>query len=168
MDAEDLASHNGCDGEAVERIDKRFPDFDVTAALAFVVETVDPCHVGAFVVPAEHEEILRELELVAEEQEDCLQALLPAVDIIAEEKEVGIGREPAHLEKPDQIRVLPVDVTDDLYRRRKLKQCGLSEEELSHRGTDGRDLGVLEADRLRNLCRVARIKQACDHLVKID
>jgi hypothetical protein len=68
------------------------------------------------VVAAQQEEVLGVLDLVAEEQQDRLEALLAAVDVVAEEEVVGRGREAAHLKEPDQVRILPVDVADDLDR----------------------------------------------------
>jgi hypothetical protein len=41
VDAEDLRGYYCGDGERVEYVDERFPDFDVYASFAFVVEAVD-------------------------------------------------------------------------------------------------------------------------------
>lgn len=41
MNAEDLGGDNSCYGEAVEHVDERFPDFNVAAPFAFVVESID-------------------------------------------------------------------------------------------------------------------------------
>jgi hypothetical protein len=41
MDTKDFAGYYGNDGQAIEYIDERFPDFDARATLAFVVEAID-------------------------------------------------------------------------------------------------------------------------------
>jgi hypothetical protein len=41
VDAEDFACHDGGYGEAVEHVDKCFPDFDTRASFAFIVKSVD-------------------------------------------------------------------------------------------------------------------------------
>ena len=166
--AEDLARHDGGDGQAVEGVDERLPDLDGGAALALVVEAVDARHVGALVVPPQQEEVLRVLELVAEEQQDGLEALLAAVHVVAEEEVVGVRREAAHLEGAQQVRVLPVDVAHDLDRRVQLDQRRLAQQQLAHRRAHGRDLGVLQAHRLGRLGRVAGVEQPVDHLVEVD
>ncbi len=85
MYAENFLCNDGRDRQAIKSIDECFPDLDVASPLAFVVKAVDASYVGAFVVSAEKEEILRELQLVAHEQEDRFQTLLAAVDIITQE-----------------------------------------------------------------------------------
>ena len=49
--------------------------------------------------------------LVGQEQADGLQALLPPVHIVPQEQVVGFWREAPVLKEPQQVRVLPVDVT---------------------------------------------------------
>jgi len=51
--------------------------------LTLVVEAVDAVDGGALVIAAQQEEVLRVLDLVREQQADGLQALLPAVDVVA-------------------------------------------------------------------------------------
>ena len=119
MNAEDLLCNDGRDRKAVKRINECLPDLDVAPSLAFVVEAVDTSDVRAFVVAAEEEEVLGELQLVAHKQENRLQALLAAIDVIAEEEVVGLRREAAILEKSQQIIVLAVNISADL-------RCSLS------------------------------------------
>ena len=76
------------------------------SALTFVVEPVDPVNTGTFVVAPEEEEVLRVLDLVGEQQADGLQRLLPPVHVVAQEQVVGLGRETAVLEQPQQVVVL--------------------------------------------------------------
>ena len=62
------------------------------------VEAIDASDIGALVVAAEQEEVLGELELVAEQEEDGLEGLLSAIDVVAEAKVVGGWGEAAHFE----------------------------------------------------------------------
>ena len=62
-------------------------------------------------VAAEQEEVLGVLDLVGEQQADRLERLLAAVHVVAEEQVVGLWREAAVLEEPQQICVLAVDVS---------------------------------------------------------
>lgn len=61
-------------------------------------------------VAAEQEEVLGVLDLVGEQQADRLERLLAAVHVVAEEQVVGLWREAAVLEQPQQVCVLAVDV----------------------------------------------------------
>ena len=70
--------------------------------------------VRALVVPPQQEEVLGVLDLVAQEEKDGLEALLSSVHVVAQEEVVGCRREPAHFEQSDKVRVLPVDVADNL------------------------------------------------------
>lgn len=75
------------------------------------------CHVRAFVITPQKKEILWILDLVAQQEEDGFQTLLASVHIIAQEKIVCRRREPTHFKQPDKVRILPVDVTDNLDGR---------------------------------------------------
>ena len=97
-------------------------------------------------VPSEQEEVFGVLDLVAQEEEDRLEGLLPAVDIVAEEEVVGRGGESAHLKEADEVRVLAVDVADDLDGRAEFDEGRLGEEDLARGLADGGDLCILEAD----------------------
>ena len=62
---------------------------------------------------------------VAQKQQNCFETLLATVHIIAEEQEVAVGWETAHLEHADKIGVLAVYITNNLHGWGKLKQRGL-------------------------------------------
>jgi hypothetical protein len=62
------------------------------------------------VVAAEEEEVLGVLDLVGEHEADGLDALLAAVDVVAEEEVVGLAREARVLEELDEVRKLTVDI----------------------------------------------------------
>ena len=103
MHAEDLLVNQGGDREAVEALCECFPQADVVPPLALVVETVDSIDGGALVVAAEKEEVLGVLDFVCQQQADCLQTLLAAVNIIPKEQVVRLWRKTAVLEKTEQI-----------------------------------------------------------------
>ena len=65
-------------------------------------------------VPAEQKEVLGVLHLVRQEKADHLQTLLAAVDVVAEEQVVRLGREAAVLEEAEQIAVLAVHIAANL------------------------------------------------------
>jgi hypothetical protein len=58
MTTEDLLIYDGCHWETVKAIRERFPQLDVVASLALVIEAVDPVDGGAFVVATQQEEVL--------------------------------------------------------------------------------------------------------------
>lgn len=62
-------------------------------------------------VSPEQEEVLRVFDLVRQQQADGFQGLLPSVHVVTQEQVVGFWREAAVLEEPQQVCVLPVDVT---------------------------------------------------------
>ena len=111
---EDLLVDDGSDGQAVEAISESLPKLDVVSSLALIVETVDAVDRGALVVTTENEEVLRVLDLVCEEQADCLQRLLATIDVVTEEEVVGLWGEAAIFEEPQQVVVLAVDISADL------------------------------------------------------
>jgi len=111
---EDLLVDDSGDRQAVEAVGERLPQLDVVAPLALVVEAVDTVDGCALVVAAENEEVLRVLDLVREEQADCLQRLLATVHVVAEEQVVRLGWETAVLEEAQQVVVLSVNITADL------------------------------------------------------
>lgn len=114
MHGEDLLVDDGSDGQAVEAISESLPKLDVVSSLALIVETVDAVDRGALVVTTENEEVLRVLDLVCEEQADCLQRLLATIDVVTEEEVVGLWGEAAIFEEPQQVVVLAVDISADL------------------------------------------------------
>ena len=75
-----------------------------------VVEPVNPVDARALVVPPQHEEVLRVLDLVRQQEADRLERLFATVHVIAQEQVVRFWREPAVLEQAQQVVILPVDV----------------------------------------------------------
>lgn len=80
-------------------------------ALTLVVEAIDAVDAGALVVAAQEEEVLGVFDLVGEQEADGLQRLLAPVHIVAQEQVVTLRGEAPVLKKPQQVVVLPVNVT---------------------------------------------------------
>jgi len=124
---ENLLINDGGNGEAVEAVGEGLPQLDVVSSLALVVEAIDTVDGGALVVSTQNEEVLRVLDLVGEKQANGLKGLLATVDIITEEKIVGLRRESAVFEKTQEIIVLTVDITTDLRSAQPVRRASRAE-----------------------------------------
>ena len=114
---EDLLVDDSRNRQAVEAVGECLPELNVITSLALIVEAVDAVDGRALVVAAQDEEVLRVLDLVREQQADCLEGLLSSVYIVAEEKVVGLWWDAAVLEEAEEVVVLAVNITADLLLR---------------------------------------------------
>lgn len=137
----DLLVDDSGNRKAVKAIRKGLPELDVVPTLAFIVETVNTVDTGTLVVSTEDKEVLRILDLVREQKADGLQGLLATIDVIPEEKVVGLRRETTVLEEPEKIVILAVDITTNLDGRLQFKQNRLGDEDFSGLSTKEADLG---------------------------
>jgi len=144
MNAEYLRRHYSCDGEAVEYIDEGLPRLDITPSLAFVVKAIYSRNIGTLMIAPKQEEVLRILDLVAQQEKDGFQTLLSSIDVVSEEQVVGRRWKATHLEESNEVRVLSVHVADNLDRRRQLNESWLTEEDFACSLANGHDLRVLE------------------------
>lgn len=80
-------------------------------APTLIVEAVDAVDAGTLVVAPQQEEVLGVLDLVGQEEADGLQRLLAPVHVVTQEQVIALGGEASVLKKPQQVVVLPVDVT---------------------------------------------------------
>uniref|UniRef100_A0A0A8YB81 TOPP4 n=1 Tax=Arundo donax TaxID=35708 RepID=A0A0A8YB81_ARUDO len=172
VNAEDAVVDEGGGGEAVEAVGEEAPEADAVAALALVVEAVDAVDGGALVVAAEEEEMLRVPELVRQQQADGLDAVIPAVHVVAQEQVLAPRRETAALENPQQVTVLTVHVTADVNGRVELQEVWLPHEHVLGRSAELPDLrlGKLHHNPLLLLLLLPRtapprIHKATDHIV---
>jgi DNA-binding NarL/FixJ family response regulator len=94
--AKDLLVDDGGEGHHVEGLLELLPHLDTVSPLALVVEAVDAVDRSALVVAAQQEKVLGVPNLVREQQRDGLEAVLPAVDIVAA-KRPGARGEPLGL-----------------------------------------------------------------------
>ena len=124
--------------------------------------------VGAFVIPSKKEEVFGVFDLVAQEEENRLETLFPAIDVITQEEIIRRRGEATHLEETNEIAVLSVDVSYDLDGRGEFDEGRLGKEDFSRGLTDGGDFDVLEADGFRDLARVASVEEFENHLVDIE
>lgn len=79
--------------------------------LTFIIEAVDSVDGGAFVVPAQQEEVLRVLDLVCQQEADGLQRLFTSIHVVAQKQVVCLWRKTTVLKEPQKVCVLPVNVT---------------------------------------------------------
>ena len=73
MHCEDFLIYDCSNRQAVEAVGKSLPQLDVVPTLAFVIEAVDTVDGSTFMVAAQDEKVFRILDLVGEEQTNCLQ-----------------------------------------------------------------------------------------------
>jgi hypothetical protein len=130
------------DRKAVEAIGECFPQLDIVATLALVVEAIDSVDRGALVVTSEDEEVFGVLDLVGKEQANGLKRLLTSVDVVTEEEVVGLRREATVLEESEEIVVLSMDITADLDWSLEFEEDGLRDEDLTSLGAEITDLGL--------------------------
>lgn len=116
MHGENLLVNNGGNGKAVEAIGESLPELDIIAALALIVEAVNTVDRGTLVVTSQDEEVLGIFDLVGEQKADGLERLLASVYVVAEEEVVGLGRKATVLKEPQQVIILAVDITANLFR----------------------------------------------------
>lgn len=119
MHGENLLVNDGRNRQAVEAISKSLPQLDIVPALALVVKTVDTVDGRALVVTTQNEEVLGVFYLVRQQKADGLQRLLATIDVITEEKVVGLRGETAVLKQSQQVIVLAVDITANLMCKKK-------------------------------------------------
>lgn len=115
MHGEDLLIDDGRNRQTVEAVGERLPQLDIVPPLALVVEAVDAIDRRALVVTTENKEIFGVLDLVGQEEADCFERLLAAVNVVTEEEIVGLGGKAAVFEEAQKVVVLPVDVTAYLF-----------------------------------------------------
>mmetsp|Transcript_91951 Transcript_91951/g.233805 ORF Transcript_91951/g.233805 Transcript_91951/m.233805 type:complete len:308 (+) Transcript_91951:258-1181(+) len=162
--AHDLLVDEAADWQAIEDVAELLPELDVVPPLALIIETVDAGDGGALVVAAQQEEVLGELRLVAKHQGNCLQRLLAAVDIVAQEDVVAVWREAAILEDAQQVVVLPVHIAANLDGGLEFEQGILRQEDLAGRGAQGLQLALRHLHQLAGLL-AAGLQALVDALV---
>mmetsp|Transcript_53453 Transcript_53453/g.127485 ORF Transcript_53453/g.127485 Transcript_53453/m.127485 type:complete len:302 (+) Transcript_53453:112-1017(+) len=118
----DLLIDETTNWQAVEDIAKLLPQLDVVAALALIIEAIDSSDACTLVVATEQEKVLRVLDLVGKEENDGLDALLAAVNVITEEDVVALWWEAPVLKQTEQVVVLAMHVSANLQRRFQLQQ----------------------------------------------
>lgn len=114
MHSENLLINNSGNGKAVETIGESFPQLNIVAALALIVETVDAVDGGTLVVTSQDEKVLRVLDFVGEQKADCLERLLASVYVVTQEEVIGLGRKTTVLEESEQVIILTMNIATNL------------------------------------------------------
>ena len=165
MHAEDSIVDDSAHWEHIETDSKLLPDLDVVAALALIIEAVHPIDRLALVIASQQEEVVWELDLERQHQANSLNALFPTIDVISDEKVLLVAvRVPSNVEESEQIEVLSVYISEDLYWCLDLQEHFLVDEDsgrLIDQELDG--LGV-ELDWLSPLA-ILNFHESSDNLV---
>ena len=99
MHSKDFFINDCRDRQAIETIRKCFPELNVITPLTFVVKSVNAVDGGAFVVAAKDEEVFWILDLVRQQEADCLKRLLSSIYIVAQEQVISFWRKATVLEE---------------------------------------------------------------------
>lgn len=75
------------------------PSPNLPSSSSSLFTSLTPRNIRALMVPPQQEEVLRVLDLVAQQQQDRLEGLLPPVDVVPEEEVVGRGGGKPHISK---------------------------------------------------------------------
>ena len=73
MAAENFLIKNSSNRKAVEAISESFPQLDIIAPLALIIEPVDPVYAGTFVIASQQKEILGILNFVSQKETNGLK-----------------------------------------------------------------------------------------------
>lgn len=111
MHAENFIINKSSNWHTVKDILEFFPEADTIPVLALVIETIDSINLTALVITAQQEEILLKFNLVGEKQYNSFKGLLASVNIVTEEKVVGLWWVASILKQTEQISKLTVHVT---------------------------------------------------------
>jgi len=139
MHAQDSVINDRRDGQHVEAKPKLFPDSHIISPLTLIVEPIHPVDALALVVASQQEKVVWELDLVGQQQADRLNRLLSPVDVVSNENKLLVARWIASdFEQPEQVKVLTVDISENLDGRLDIEQhlllaedlCALVDEEL--------------------------------------
>lgn len=96
---EDFLVNDGCNGQAVEAVCERLPQFDVVPSFALIVETVDSVDGRALVIASQDEEVLGVLDFICQQKADGFKGLFTSVNVVSQEQVIGFGWEASILEK---------------------------------------------------------------------
>ena len=96
---------------------------DLRLFSALVVESVHSVDALTLVVASQQINVLREFDLVGQQQRDRLNGLLAAVDVITDEQKLlVVMRIACNVKQPEQVEVLSVHVTKDFDRCLQIEQ----------------------------------------------
>lgn len=117
MESENLIIDDGRQRQKVEQIGVVAPDVGVAIfSEAFVIETVYLCNLPGFVVTAEDGDSMGVSNFERNEESDCLDGVVPAIDVIAHEEVVSVGSFASNAEELHKIVELTVNIATNSYR----------------------------------------------------
>jgi hypothetical protein len=108
--AENLVVNEGRNRHAVKHILELLPNPDAEAALALVIKAINAVDLPALVISTQQEKVLFVLQLVGKQQNNRLEALFAAVNVITKEEIVCIGRESSIFEQSEKINELSMHI----------------------------------------------------------
>lgn len=115
MHAEDLAVHEGSQGEVVEQVGAVPPDVEGAVLLhTLVVEPVHLRYDPGLVVASQQADPVPVPDLERDEEKEDLHAVVSPIDVVPHEDVVGIRGLPADLEQLQKVLELAVDVSANL------------------------------------------------------
>ena len=89
---EDLVVDHSADREHIEAEAKLFPDLNVVSSLALIIKSIHSIDRLALVVASQKIEMLGVLDLVGQQKDDGLDALLSSVNVVSYEEELLVTR----------------------------------------------------------------------------
>ena len=121
VEAEDVIIDHGCQRQVVKQLRELLPNVRVSVlAQAFVVEAVHLGDLTRLVVASQDGDSVLVADLERDKQSDGLDTIIPAIDVIAHEQVVCVGRLTTDLEELKQIVELAVDIAADSHRHAHL------------------------------------------------
>ena len=145
VEAEDGVVDHGRQRQVVEQLGELLPNVRVSIlAQAFVVEAVHLGDLARLVVASQDRDSVWEADLERDEQGDCLDTIIAAVDVITHEQIVRCRRLTTDLEEFKQIVELAVDVAADSHRHAHLLHVRLVDQDLLRLVAEGFHLGLGE------------------------
>lgn len=119
MHRKDFLVNDCCNGQAVEAIGERLPQFDIISPLAFIVEPIYAVDRCTLVVPTQDEEVLGILDLIREKQADCFKGLFASVDVVPKKEVVCFRWESSVFKEAEKVVILAMNITTDLRQAKK-------------------------------------------------
>ena len=121
VETEDLVFNNSRQGQVVKKLSELLPDLGVAVlAQAFVIESVYLGDLTRLVVAPQNSDSVLIAHLERDEQSDCLDTIIAAIDVVAHKEVVRVGRLTSNLEKLAQIMELAVNVAANSHWRTHL------------------------------------------------
>lgn len=86
-------------------------DINILLGLTLIVEAIYSVNGGTLMVSSQQKEVFWVFDLVRQQEADGLQGLLASVYIVSQEQVVALWWEASIFKQPQQIIVLPMNIT---------------------------------------------------------